>query len=299
MQDMKIFDLPQAHSTTKPRLDIVNVVYFSLIHIGAIAALFCFTWTNFFTYLGLWTLTGMGITVGFHRMLTHQSFKTWKVVEYMWAILGTLAGQRGPVLWVAHHRQHHLKSDTQLDPHDINKGFMWAHMGWIFNSYPKWYEDGQSATYAPDIMKDPFLRFLDKYDWLVSTALGVALVLIGGWDLFFWGFCLRLTSLYHATWFVNSAAHKWGYRYFKNELATNNWWVALLTFGEGWHNNHHAFPTSARHGLRFWEFDVTWISIWFMGKFGMAKKIRVPKAEELPWKQKKLLQSQQQELRQA
>ncbi len=284
---MTTFDIAQAYKEAKTRFDTRALLFMVAIHVGAVAALFFWSWTNVLTGFLLYVMSGMGITIGYHRLLSHQSFKTWKGFEYFWALMGVLAAQRGPILWVAQHRQHHSKSDSPLDPHDINKGFFWAHMLWVFSGFPAWYEEGQKKTFAPDLLKDPVLRFLDKYYLLPITLLGVGLFWAGGLPLFLWGFCLRMVCVYHFTWFVNSAAHTWGYRHFKAEKATNNWWVALLTFGEGWHNNHHQFPTSARHGLRAWEIDVSWISIWFMSKFGMAQKIRLPRAEELPWKKRR------------
>ena len=133
--------------------------------------------------------------------------------------------------------------------------------------------------------------WIDKYHYFFPMGLGAVLLLMGGPGMFLWGFCLRLVAMYHSTWFVNSAAHAWGYRPFKEEIATNNWWVAILSLGEGWHNNHHKFPTSARHGLRGWEFDLSWIVIWTMKTLGIARKVKVPAAEELPWKNKRVANS--------
>ncbi|HVJ64738.1 MAG TPA: fatty acid desaturase [Bdellovibrionota bacterium] len=280
---MNAFNLSEAQKLAKTRIDPFYIVFMVLMHSAAVASFFMFTWTNFFVALALYIMSGTGITIGYHRLLTHKSFKTPKWVEYVWATLGTLATQGSPVEWVAQHRQHHLESDDELDPHNINEGFMWAHMWWIFKRYPKWYEEGVKNTFAPDLLKDSYYRWLDKYAYIPSVIVGLALLAFGGIGMFLWGFCLRLIIVYHVTWFVNSAAHKWGYRYFKSEMATNNWWVALLTFGEGWHNNHHAFPTSARHGLRFWEIDFSWITIWTMSKIGLADKLKTPAKQSLPW----------------
>jgi stearoyl-CoA desaturase (delta-9 desaturase) len=126
-----------------------------------------------------------------------------------------------------------------------------------------------------------------KYHFLFQVAVAATLLAIGGFSMFLWGFCLRLICIYHFTWFVNSACHYWGYRPVKEELATNNWWVALVSFGEGWHNNHHAFPTSARHGMRFWEIDIAWMTIWAQKKLRLATKVHVPAKEDLPWNKAK------------
>ena len=277
------FTLTEAQKSTKAEVDSYNIVFMVAIHGAAIASLFLFSWENLFAAFALYVLSGTGITIGYHRLLTHRSFKSPRWVEYIWATLGTLAMQGSPVIWVAQHRQHHLESDDELDPHNINLGFMWAHMWWILKRYPSWYETGVKNTFAPDLLKVGYYRWLDRYPHVPSLIVGVALLAVGGINMFLWGFCLRIVCMYHSTWFVNSAAHKWGYRYFKDEVATNNWWVALLSFGEGWHNNHHAFPTSARHGLRFWELDFSWITIWTMSKIGLAQKIKTPAKASLPW----------------
>lgn len=287
---MASFDLSTSLDRARAlaKVDWVRPLFIGLFHVGAVAALFHFSWTNFFIFFTLYVISGMGITTGFHRLLTHKSFKTPRWIEVLWTIAGTLALQGGPISWVADHRQHHGESDTHLDPHDIHKGFMWAHLFWMFRNYPKWYLEAHRKAYAPDMLKDPFFRWMEKYFWVPTVVVGLILLAIGGVPAVLWGIGFRLTFLYHSTWFVNSAAHKWGYRPFSHEVATNNWWVALLAFGEGWHNNHHAHPTSARHGLRAWEFDVSWISIWVMSKLGLASKIRLPRNEELPWKKPRI-----------
>jgi sn-2 palmitoyl-lipid 9-desaturase len=278
------FNLVESFNKTTPKLDLTYVFFISALHIGAVASVFFFSWTNLAAFLTLYLLAGFGITIGYHRMLTHRSFQSPKVIEYLFAILGNLGLEGGPITWVGNHRQHHKGSDTELDPHNIREGFWYAHMGWVFMRYPKWYEQGVRDTFCPDLQKDKFMVWLDKYHYFFPALLGVGLFVAGGWGLFLWGFCLRIVVLWHSTWFVNSAAHLWGYRYFKNELATNSWWVALVSLGEGWHNNHHKFPTSARHGLRTWEIDFSWIFIWTMSKLGLARKIKLPQPTELPWK---------------
>jgi len=280
------FNLSDAHTKTTPKLDLFYVLFLTAFHVGAVSALFFFSWTNLLIFLFIYLITGAGITVGYHRLLTHRSFKTPKIFEYFWAILGNLSLEGSPIMWVAQHRQHHLESDTELDPHNIKEGFFHAHMGWIFIRFPSWYEQGQKDLFAPDLQKDAFYRWMDRNSLVFPIGLGVLLFLFGGLPAFLWGFCFRLVWVFHSTWFVNSAAHMWGSRPFKNELATNNWWVALLALGEGWHNNHHQFPTSARHGLRNWQFDFSWIMIWTMAKLGIVNKIRLPKDSELPWQNK-------------
>jgi fatty-acid desaturase len=278
------FNLTESHAKTSPRFDSFYLFFLGALHVGAVASLFFFSWQNLAVFFLMYGIAGIGITVGYHRLLTHRSFKTPKFIERIFAIMGNIAMEGSPTMWVATHRQHHLESDTKLDPHDINKGFWHAHMGWIFFRYPSWYEQGQKDLFAPDLQKDGFYQWMDKYPYVFAVLTGTTLFVIGGLPMFLWGFCLRHVILYHSTWFVNSAAHMWGSRPFSKELATNNWWVALLALGEGWHNNHHAFPTSAKHGLRKWQFDISWILIWTMSKLGLAEKVRTPRNSELPWK---------------
>jgi fatty-acid desaturase len=269
----------------KPRLDWTYVAFITLFHAGALAAPFFFSWGNLALCAVFYVISGLGITFGYHRMMTHKSFQSPKWFERIWATAGSLALEGGPISWVSTHRLHHKESDQPHDPHNINLGFWHAHMGWIFRRDFA-YEEAVKRIYAPDLMRDRYYRFLDKVPCLPITIQGVALFLAGGWGAFLWGFCLRVVLMFHATWLVNSAAHLWGYRHWPEEQATNNWWVALVSFGEGWHNAHHAHPTSARHGLRTWEIDPTWILIWVSSKLGLAKKIRLPAPEQLPWNRK-------------
>ncbi len=267
----------------KYKLHWPTALIVAAIHVGAIAAFWHFSWTNLIGFGVFYALGVLGITFGFHRLITHKSFQTPKWLERVFVILGLTAIQNGPIDWVAEHRLHHAESDTALDPHNINEGFMWAHMGWMFRTRPKWFSRGMFKTYAPDLMKDPFMVFAERMTLPFVWLMGISIFLVGGWGFFLWAFCLKQTVLWHVTWFVNSASHYWGYRHFKNEQATNCWWVGLLAFGEGWHNAHHAFPTSARHGLRWWELDLTWLTIKFLSIFGLATKIKLPPEESLPW----------------
>ncbi len=291
------FDLEQATKENPPRLHKTNLLWLIFFHLSSVIAFLYFdlSLSTALLALALYIVAGLGITVGYHRLLTHRSFRTPLWLERVFAVMGTLAFEGGPITWVAQHRQHHLESDKDLDPHNIRVGFWHAHLLWIFDRYPDWYEEGQRKKFAPDLMRDPFLRWLDRNGALPGAVLGVTLLMFGGWEVFLWAFCVRITLLHHATWFVNSAAHIWGYRHFKNELATNNWWVAILALGEGWHNMHHAHPTSARHGMRFWEVDVSWMLIWTLSKLGLATKIKIPKPQELPWTDEYALKSHRNE----
>jgi stearoyl-CoA desaturase (delta-9 desaturase) len=266
--------------------DYTALFFVTALHIGAIAALFFFSWANLIGFVAFYVAGVLGITVGYHRLLTHKSFQTKKFVERFFALLGITAIQNGPVDWIAEHRLHHAVSDTELDPHNINEGFWHAHWSWMFQKRPAWFKEGMHKTYAPDIMKDPFLSWIDKYSFHLVVVLGAAVMFLGGWKFFLWAFCLKQVCLWHVTWFVNSASHLWGYRHFKEEQATNCWWVGLLAMGEGWHNTHHAHPTSARHGLRWWEIDVSWMVISSLRAVGLVKKVKLPPDSALPWKNK-------------
>ena len=249
-----------------------------ILHLGAIAACWTFTWKAFWVFVVLqWMTGGFGVTLGYHRLLTHRSFKAPKWVEYAMSFFGSLALQGGPIKWIATHRVHHAFSDRPQDPHSPTRGFWWAHMLWLF-AYDDVLDHGQAYwRYAPEFARDKVHQFINKTHVYQTIALGVLLYAFGGWPCVVWGIFLRTVFVYHCTWLVNSAAHVWGYQtYHTNEGSRNNWWVALLTYGEGWHNNHHAYPTSAAHGLRWWEMDLTYVTIRLMALLGMATHIRLP-----------------------
>jgi stearoyl-CoA desaturase (delta-9 desaturase) len=257
------------------RFSPLLAVYFVAVHIGALASLAWFSWSNLAVMLALYVMTGLGVTVGYHRLLAHRSFHVPLSLEYTLATLGTIALQGSPGTWVSDHRQHHFHSDHSHDPHDINRGLFFAHMGWIFYLRPDDADHRRKLRLARDLMADPYYRWLDRYHYVPGLAVGAALFLAGGLPLFLWGFCMRLVVLYHSTWLVNSAAHAWGYRNFADAKGANNWLVALLAFGEGWHNNHHAWPASARHGMRPWEIDLSWWLIAGLRRLGIARDVAV------------------------
>ncbi|MCC6341166.1 MAG: fatty acid desaturase [Bryobacterales bacterium] len=250
-----------------------------LFHIGAVAALFMFSWKAFLVSAALyWMAVGWGISLGYHRLHTHRSYKTPLIVEYFFALCGALTLEGGPIFWVATHRIHHQKSDQPGDPHSPRDGAFWSHMGWILWGEAKHNNTRLNAKYAPDLAKHKFYVWLNNWHWVPMVVLGVILFAAGGLPMMLWGICLRVVVGLHSTWLVNSATHMWGARRFATrDDSRNNWWVALLTFGEGWHNNHHAHPTSARHGLAWYEFDVSWITLKFMRLVGLAKSIQVAK----------------------
>jgi sn-1 stearoyl-lipid 9-desaturase len=265
-----------ATSTTKLPFDWAVIIFMAIIHIGALLALLPsnFSWTGIGLAVFLhWLTGGLGITLGWHRLVTHRSFQTPKWLEYMLVFFGALAMQGGPIWWVGLHRHHHLYSDQDVDHHDSSKGFWWSHMGWMFRDVPA---ETEIPRFTKDIADDRFYQFLDKYFFPLQLVFAAVLFLIGGWTFLLWGVFVRLVLVYHTTWLVNSATHKFGYRtYESKDASTNCWWVALLAYGEGWHNNHHAYQYSARHGMKWWEIDATWMMIRLLQFVGLAKKVKL------------------------
>lgn len=260
----------------------VTCFFMLIFHIGAVMALLDFTWSGLVVLLVTYYVSLVfGIGMAYHRLLTHRSFKTSKWFEYFLTICATLALEGGPLFWVATHRRHHQYSDADLDPHTPRHGGFWAHMGWIMFGHSEHNEVNVTAKYAPDLGRDPFMVWISRYHWVPLTVLGLILWAVGGWNWVLWGIFLRTTIGLHATWLVNSATHMWGSRRFETrDDSRNNLWVALLTFGEGWHNNHHAHPTSAAHGLAWYEIDVTYLHIKLFEKLGLIWNVRKAKLPE-------------------
>ncbi|MBV9269187.1 MAG: fatty acid desaturase, partial [Acidobacteriaceae bacterium] len=201
-------------------------------------------------------------------------------LEYFFAVCGAMTLEGGPISWVATHRIHHQHSDRHGDPHSPRDGAWWAHMGWLLFGETMHNNTQAMSKYAPDLAKYRFYTWLNNYHWAPLAGLLVLLYVIGGLPMLLWGGFVRTTFGLHATWLVNSATHLWGARRFATrDDSRNNWWVALITFGEGWHNNHHAHPASARHGLAWYEFDPTWIQLKVLKFLGIAKSIQVAKLE--------------------
>ncbi|HEX2128451.1 MAG TPA: acyl-CoA desaturase [Solirubrobacterales bacterium] len=240
-------------------------------------------WTDLAILAGMYLMTALGVTVGFHRLLTHRAFQTHKPTQYALAIAGSMAVQ-GPVIdWVADHRKHHAHTDEEGDPHSPHVGHgsglagLWhAHVGWLFDS------NGQAdrRKYAPDLMDDLGMRRISRhFQWLVGLSLllpfaaGLLLSgsLAGGLTALLWGGLVRIFFVHHITWSINSICHFYGVRRFAtDDESTNVWWLSLLSLGESWHHNHHAFPRSAFHGLRRWELDPSGVVIRAMQKLGLA-----------------------------
>jgi len=266
-----------------------NLAIVITFHFLAIPALFMFSWKNVAVMLiGNWIVGSLGVGLGYHRLLTHRSFKAPKWLEYTLTTFGTMAIQDDAPKWVATHRIHHQFVETEKDPHSTKPGFFWAHMGWILKGTAQDHDEATLKRYVPDLLKDKFHVLLAKYYYIPLVLSGFVLFAIGGWELVLWGVFVRVVVGWHTTWFVNSLTHFVGKRPFEtNDDSTNNWFVALLTFGEGWHNNHHAFPTSARHGLKWYQFDMNWLTIRLFKRLGWAKQIRVFDVEKPPLELKK------------
>ena len=289
MGDSTLLLTPQVPGVTAPEacdrelFSTLRAVFFVLIHVGVLGAFWFTTWPAVVMCIALHLLFGgVGICIGYHRLLTHRSFKTPKPIEYLLAFMGAMCLQGAPIEWVALHRKHHQHSDGEGDPHSAREGFWWSHAWWVLWTPSPATWESITARYAPDLLRVGFYRFLEKTHYLFSIAFAILLFALGGWPFVVWGIFVRLVVTYHATWLVNSASHAFGYQSFKvKDLSTNCWWVALLSNGEGWHNNHHAFPSSARHGLRWWEFDASYILIRAMKTLGLASDLKVPSQEQM------------------
>jgi stearoyl-CoA desaturase (delta-9 desaturase) len=255
-----------------------NIFWISLVHLLALAAIPFFSWSALaLALIGLFVIAPLGINVGYHRLLTHKSFTAPRWVRNSLVTLGTVSAGGPPIHWAAMHRVHHRYSDSALDPHNSTKGFWYSHVLHLFVEDA--HEVGQDhlATYAPDLMKEPYLRFLNRYGTWLAVATLPALFLLGGWPWLLWGGFFRVALTWHVMWLVNSASHMWGYRNYQTaDKTVNCWWVGVLAAGEGWHNNHHAFPAGAAHGHRWWEFDLSFFIIRVLEFLGLASAIKRP-----------------------
>ena len=252
-----------------------------------------FSWVDLVLVIVMYLLTGFGITIGFHRYFSHKSFETSPVMVFILGVLGSMAWQ-GPLLWwVAVHRSHHKHSDHEGDPHSPHaghagpiRGFLHAHFGWLVRPDLKPLE-----KHVADLKADPVCRMVDRYFFvwallglLIPFAIGGLLTMswFGAWTGLLWGGLARIFIEHHVTWSVNSVCHVWGSRpYDSQDHSRNNPIFGILALGEGWHNNHHAFPTSARHGLRWWQFDSSWLVIRSMKMLGLVHKVRVPSLDRI------------------
>ena len=278
-----------AGSTSAPndhRIDWLRAAPFIAMHLACIAVL----WVGVspiavWVAVALYAVRMFALTGFYHRYFSHRTFRTSRAVQFVFAVIGASCVQRGPLWWAAHHRNHHRNADTALDPHSPSlRGFLWSHAGWFLT--PHGFRTDWSRI--PDLAKFPELRWLDRYDTLVPVVLAALLYGLGallehtqpqlgtsGWQMLVWGFFISTVVLFHATVTINSFAHRFGTRRFETkDDSRNNVWLALITFGEGWHNNHHFFPGTVRQGFRWWEVDVTWYLLRVMSALGLVHGLK-------------------------
>lgn len=267
--------------------------------VGFVAAVaYCFTielvsWPFLVLLVVAWMVSGMGITIGFHRLLTHSSFETYRPIRALFMFFGALSVEGSPLVWCAVHRRHHALSDHPGDPHSPHlhgeglwnsiKGFWYGHCGWLLTHA---WASPNLERYVPDLLQEKLLVAVDRmyYLWVImSLAIpaGIGMLIAGGWRGALlgvvWGGLARIFLGHHITWSINSICHVFGQRQYQTtDRSTNNMLCAILGFGEGWHNNHHAFPTSARHGLSWWQLDTSWLVILTMQKLGLAWNVKLP-----------------------
>jgi stearoyl-CoA desaturase (delta-9 desaturase) len=268
------------------RIDWLRVLPFLALHIGCLAVIWVgWSWTAIMMAVGLYVLRMFAITGFYHRYFSHKAFRTSRLMQFAFAVLGATAVQRGPLWWASHHRHHHAHADDAHDAHSPHRhGFLWAHTGWFMARE----NFSTRMERIKDLSAYPELRFLDRFDALVPLAFAGLLFGIGEWlahahpalgtnglQLLVWGFFISTVVLYHATFTVNSLAHTLGRRrYATRDSSRNNWWLALLTLGEGWHNNHHHFPGSARQGFYWWEIDLTYYGLRLLAALGLIWDLR-------------------------
>ena len=235
---------------------------------------------------GLYVVHMFAITAFYHRYFSHRTYNTSRFMQFVFAVVGSSCVQRGPIWWAARHRHHHRHSDEEVDIHSpVRHGLYWSHIGWITSKRAFRYD----PKAVPDLIRYPELRFIDRFDNLVPLLEAVALFFLGvfleshgwntsGWQMLIWGFFVSTIVCAHATFTINSLTHLWGSkRYMNTDESRNNVWLALLTFGEGWHNNHHYYPGAARQGFYWWEIDLTYYGLWIMSKLGLIRDLnRVP-----------------------
>lgn len=255
-----------------------NTIAFILVHLAPLAAIWTgVTTTSVILAVTLYVVRMFGVTAGYHRFFSHRSFKTSRAGQFLFALLAMSSTQKSVLWWAALHRHHHRHSDQEEDVHSpMHRGFFYSHVGWIFDKK----HDSTRIDEVPDLAKYPELRFLDRHQLLPGVALGILCFLIDGWPGLFIGFFLSTVFLYHGTFFINSLAHVHGdQRYVTGDDSRNNWWLAVITLGEGWHNNHHAYQRSTRQGFRWYEIDITYYALKTMSWVGLVWDLGEPPVE--------------------
>lgn len=270
--------------------------------IALLGLLFLFSWAGLtLAILGIYVFGILGLNVGFHRLLAHRSFTCSKTLEHVLVVLGVCCMQGTPAQWVAVHRLHHAHSDDQLDPHSPRASIFWSHGGWLLIKNEDLPRRSLHERYAKDILRDPLYARLERgpwsgfvllMSWLIFFLGGFIVDLLTGgsiaeaWrygaGIFAFGVFVRIVMVWHITWSVNSVTHLWGYRnYSTDDASRNNFLIGILAGGEGWHNNHHADPRSAKHGHRWWELDVTYLTVRLLARFGLVGNVVVPRRDRL------------------
>jgi stearoyl-CoA desaturase (delta-9 desaturase) len=260
----------------KLTLSWISVAFFATVHILALLAPWFFSWSALGVMIFLhWLFGSIGICLGYHRLLTHRSLQVPQWLEYILATIGALALEGGPIFWVAGHRSHHAHTeDEDKDPYSARRGFWWSHFLWLVYPREQFFNYESYRKFAPDLDRHAYYRWLNKNFLLLQIPLGLILYALGGWSFVIYGMFLRAVLLWHSTWLINSATHMTGYRNFQvDDNSRNLWWAAILAYGEGWHNNHHAHPRVAKAGQRWWEVDMTWWAIRVLQMLGLATKI--------------------------
>lgn len=258
-------------------MDILTSAVVVCPHGLSLLAPFQFNWGALLVAVVLYFVTGLGVTISYHRNLAHRSFKVPRWLEYFFAYCGVLSLQGSPIEWVSSHRYHHQFTDKLKDPHTPSKGFWFSHINWIFDYHSRIGSYEGQLKNVGDLECQLYYRFLHYTYFYHSVALGVVLYVAGGLPFLVWGLAVRLVFVFHVTFSVNSICHTWGKQVWDTgDESKNNWLFGLLAFGEGWHNNHHAFEYSARQGLEWWQIDITWYVIRFLEKVGLATDIKLP-----------------------
>jgi stearoyl-CoA desaturase (delta-9 desaturase) len=254
---------------------------FVAVHLAALIGVFLVpvTWPAILAFFLSYYVRMFGITGGFHRYFSHRTFKAGRITQFVLAWIGTSSAQKGPLWWAAHHRHHHRYSDLKEDIHSPKQdGFWWSHVGWIMS--PKY--EGTRWELIQDLAKYPELLWLDRNHVLPSVVLGFGLYFLGGWSVFVWGYLVSTVVLWHATFTINSLSHVYGSRrYESNDTSRNNPWLAFLTMGEGWHNNHHTYQSSTRQGFFWWEIDLTYYILKALSWVGIVRELREPPLAQL------------------
>jgi stearoyl-CoA desaturase (delta-9 desaturase) len=262
------------------RIPVAKTIPMIAVHVACLTAFFLpFSWWYVAVFLGLYYVRMFFVTAGYHRYFSHRSFKTSRAFQFIIALMATSSTQKGVLWWAAHHRHHHKYSDTEEDLHSPTlRGFVWSHIGWILSDR----YDRTRTELIPDFDKFPELRWLNKYHLVPPVALGVLMFLIGSWPLLVWGYCMSTVLLWHSSFTINSLSHIFGYqRYVTPDTSKNNPYLAVLTMGEGWHNNHHHYMASARQGFFWWEIDMTYYILKVLSWFGIVWDLREPPAHLL------------------